>query len=331
MTTPKTALPRATPSLPYWSHPMGSHLALVTDETSLAVDYDMPLLLDACRAAGLRAEICSWRDPDIAWDRFDAVLLRSPWSYVESFQEFLEWCEYVSDVTHLFNPLPVVRWNLDKYYLADLAEAGVPVVPSGFVAPGADPAAAVRTFLDRHEEAREIVVKPTVGAYSRDVQRFPRTAVTEAAASVAKLLDQGCHVILQPYQDSIDHHGETDLIHFGGVYSHAIRKRALLLPDGTVDEPTQETRAAREPAEDEHAVAEAALDAAAAHLELREPLLYSRVDLVRGADGKPLVLELELCEPSLSMPFSENSASRFARAVSVRLAEISRNRKNGQS
>ncbi|MFC9294407.1 RimK family alpha-L-glutamate ligase [Streptomyces sp. NPDC057011] len=310
---------------------MGSHLALVTDETSLAIDYDMPLLLEACQAVGIRAEICSWRDPDIEWDRFDAVLLRSPWSYVESLQEFLEWCEYVTDVTYLFNPLPVVRWNLDKHYLADLAEAGVPVVPSGFVAPGTDPEAAVRSFLARHEGAREIVVKPTIGAYSKDVQRFARSSQTEAAAYVAKLLDQDSHVILQPYMDSIDQYGETDLILFGGVYSHAIRKRALLLPDGRVDEPTQEARTAREAAEDERAVAEAALDAAAAHLELEEPLLYSRVDLIRGPDGQPLVLELELGEPSLSMPFSETSAMRFAQVISARLEEISRKRKNGQS
>ncbi|UQX01218.1 hypothetical protein [Streptomyces sp. RerS4] len=304
---------------------------MVTDETSLAIDFDMPLLLDACQAAGIRTEICSWRDPDIEWDRFDAVLLRSPWSYVERLSEFMEWCEYVTDVTVLFNPLPVVRWNLDKRYLEDLAAAGVPVVPSGFVAPGADPEEALRAFLAGHEQAREIVVKPTVGAYSRDVQRFPRSAETEAAIYVGKLLDRGSHVILQPYLDSVDHDGETNLIHFDGVYSHAIRKRALLLQDGTVDEPTQEARTAREATEDERAAAAAALDAAAAHLELRDPLLYGRVDLIRGADGKPLVLELELCEPSLSMPFSEASATRFALAVSARLEEISRKQKNGQS
>ncbi|MCB5906138.1 ATP-grasp domain-containing protein [Streptomyces pinistramenti] len=307
---------------------MGNHLALVTDRASLEIDYDMPLLLDACKAVGIRAEIRSWQDPGIAWDRFDAVLLRSPWSYVENLPQFLEWCERVSDVTSLFNPLPVVRWNLDKHYLADLAGAGVPVVPSGFVPPGADPVAALRTFLAEHDGAAEIVVKPAIGAYSRDVQRFSRSAEDGAAAHLRKLLDQGRHVIVQPYLDSIDRDGETDLIYFDGVYSHAIRKRALLLPDGTVDEPTQEARAARAATEDERAVAAAALDAAAAHLKLREPLLYGRVDLVRGADGNPLVLELELGEPSLSIPFAESSAARFARAISVRLEETSRKRKS---
>ncbi|KUL55411.1 hypothetical protein ADL22_00515 [Streptomyces sp. NRRL F-4489] len=307
---------------------MGNRLALVTDGASLVIDYDMPLLLDACQAAGIKAEICSWRDPDIAWDDFDAVLLRSPWSYVENLPQFLEWCEYVTDVTTLLNPLPVVRWNLDKHYLADLAARGVPVVPSGFVAPGTDPAAALRAFLAEHQETAELVVKPAVGAYSRDVQRFARSAQDAAAAHLGKLLDQGQHVILQPYLGAIDDHGETDLIYFDGVYSHAIRKRALLRPDGPADEPTQDARTARSAAEDERAVAAAALDAAAEHLELPEPLLYGRVDLIRDADGKPLVLELELCEPSLSMPFAEASAGRFARAIAARLEEITRKRKS---
>ncbi|MFK0292473.1 RimK family alpha-L-glutamate ligase [Streptomyces sp. NPDC090442] len=306
---------------------MGNHLALVTDMPSLVIDYDMPLLFDACQEVGIKAEICSWQDPDIAWDRFDAVLLRSPWRYVDNLPQFLEWCERVSNVTSLFNPLPVVRWNLDKHYLADLAGAGVPVVPSRFVPPGADPVVALRAFLAEHDGAEEFVVKPAVGAYSRDVQRFSRSAEDGAVAHLGKLLDQDQHVIVQPYLDAIDRAGETDLIYFDGVYSHAIRKRALLLPDGTVDEPTQQARAARAATKDERAVAAAALDAAAAHLKLREPLLYGRVDLVRGADDKPLVLELELGEPSLSMPFAKASAARFAQAISVRLEETSLKRK----
>ncbi|MFE0650034.1 RimK family alpha-L-glutamate ligase [Streptomyces sp. NPDC059534] len=300
---------------------LGTTLALVTDRSSLPIDYDMPLLLDACHKAGIGAEICSWDDPDVDWSRFDAVLLRSPWSYVENLPRFLSWCTGVSEVTRLLNPLRVVRWNLDKHYLADLAASGVPVVPSAFLAPGADPLPALRAFLAVHPRTAEIVVKPTVGAYSRHVQRFPRAQETEAAHWITELLGQGHHVILQPYLDSVDHDGETNLVYFDGVYSHAIRKRALLGADGTVDVPTLDARTAREAAEDERSVASAALAAAAELLELRGPLLYGRVDLVRGADGAPVVLELELCEPSLSMPFSASSAARFVRAIAARLAE----------
>ncbi|MFB6838018.1 RimK family alpha-L-glutamate ligase [Streptomyces sp. NPDC056361] len=300
---------------------LGTALALVTDRSSLPIDYDMPLLLEACAEAGLEAEVCSWDDPDVDWSRFDAVLLRSPWSYVENLPRFLSWCSGVAGVTRLLNPLRVIRWNLDKRYLADLTAAGVPVVPSAFLAPGTAPLPALRAFLAAHPRAAEIVVKPTVGAYSRHVQRFPRTQEAEAAGWIAELHGQGHHVILQPYLDSVDHDGETNLIYFDGVYSHAIRKRALLGPDGTVGVPTLDARSARHAREDERSVASAALAASADLLDLRGPLLYGRVDLVRGADGAPVVLELELCEPSLSMPFSASSADRFVRAIAARLAD----------
>lgn len=294
-------------------------LALVTDEASLPIDYDMPLLLDACQASGFIAEVCIWEDPDIDWSRFDAVLLRSPWNCIEQLPEFLKWCERVAVVTHLFNPVSVARWGLDKLYLADIAARGVPIIPSQFVEPGADPALALQAFLSAYPETKEIVVKPTVGSYSRGVQRYTRPREAEAAEHIAKLLNKGCHVILQPYIDSIDRDGETDLIYFDNVYSHAIRKSAMLMPDGTVNVPTLEFRKARTADEEERAVALAALNAAASHLGLEKPLLYGRVDLIRDVNGKPMVMEMEICEPSLNLPFGEGSALRFAQALRERL------------
>ncbi len=294
-------------------------LALVTSATSLPIDFDMPLLLDACRSLGLTTEVCDWEDPEVDWSQFDAALLRSPWNYVERLPEFLLWCERITHSTHLFNPLSVTRWALDKRYLADLATQGVPIVPTRFVEPGADPLAVCCAFLAERPDADAIVVKPTVGAYSKDVQRFARTLALDAAAYVAELLGRGHHVILQPYLASIDRDGETNLAYFDGVYSHAIRKSPMLMPDGTVNVPTQDLRQARNADPAERAVATAALQTAAAHLGLDRPLLYGRVDLIRGNDGQPVVLELEICEPSLNLPFAEGSAMRFAQAVARRL------------
>jgi O-ureido-D-serine cyclo-ligase len=295
-------------------------LAFVTAVTSLPNDHDMPLLLASCQTLGLAAEVCAWHDPAIDWSRYDAVVLRSPWDYSERLLEFLAWCERITAVTHLFNPLSVVRWSIDKHYLADLATHGVPVVPSRFVEPGAMPLPALREFLAAYPQTEEFVVKPTVGCYSKDVQRYTRTRESEATEHIARLLGESCGVILQPYLASIDRDGETNLIYFDGVYSHAIRKSALLMQDGTVNAPTYEFRAARVADEDERAVALAVLDAAAAHLGLERPLLYARVDLIRDNNGKPQLLELEISEPSLSLPFAEGSAMRFAQV----LAELPR-------
>src|SRR5688500_8722371 len=110
-----------------------TRIALATAIAAAGLDDDMPALLGACTKAGLHAQVLAWDDPTVSWQRFDAVLLRSTWDYTERLAEFLRWCERVDRVSKLFNPLPVLRWNTDKHYLAELAErGGIPTVPSTF-------------------------------------------------------------------------------------------------------------------------------------------------------------------------------------------------------
>jgi len=46
--------------------------------------------------------------------------------------------------------------------------------------------------------------------------------------------------------------------------------------------------------------------------------LYARVDLIRGDHGAPVVLELELTEPSLFLAQAAGSAERLAAAIIAR-------------
>jgi hypothetical protein len=50
------------------------------------------------------------------------------------------------------------------------------------------------------------------------------------------------------------------------------------------------------------------------------PPLYARIDLVHDAGGRPVVLELELTEPSLFLPQAPEAATSLARAVEAELA-----------
>jgi O-ureido-D-serine cyclo-ligase len=291
------------------------HVALVTDAASLPVDFDMPVLVEACRPLPLNLRVCHWNDTDVDWEFFDAILLRSPWSYTERLEEFLAWCERVSRLDTLVNPLPVLRWNLDKHYLGDLARNSVPVVPTHYVHRGDDVLSAITAAFDAHPDSAEIVAKPTVGAYSKDVGRYSRQQLSRAISHVDALLSHGGAAILQPYFTSIDRLGETDMIYFNETYSHAIRKEPLLMPDGTVRVPSYDMRSPREAGADERSVAEAALAAVRRHLGVVRPLLYARVDLIRDREGSPVLLELEICEPSLSLPFAPGSGYRFGKAM----------------
>lgn len=287
-------------------------IALVTAIVSAALDDDLPLLLDACARAGLVAEVRAWDDATVSWARYDAVVLRSPWDYHLHRDAFLHWCARVACTTRLLNPLEVVRWNTDKRYLADLEAAGVPVVPTRFVAPEAEPLPAIDACLAAFPDAAEIVVKPTVSAGSRDTQRYRRDQALAAANHVGTLLDAGRDAMLQPYLDAVDVRGETALLYFDGVFSHAIRKAALLRPDeaGLDHTAVPEAIAARTPDADELRAGEAVL--AALHARTGGPLPYVRIDLIRDADGRPRLLELELTEPSLFFAQAPEAADRFA-------------------
>jgi hypothetical protein len=299
-----------------------SRLALVTAIATAGQDDDLSPLLQACAAHGIAAEIRAWDDPSVAWARYDAVLLRSPWDYTERLDEFLVWCARVDADTRLLNPWPVVRWNTDKHYLADLAARGVPVVPSAFVEPDMDPLPALQEFLAAYPDAEEFVVKPAISAGSRDTQRYARTQEFAAANHVARLLDEGRSAMLQPYLASVDRDGETALIHFNGVFSHAIRKGAMLQREDALNLRAVERITAREAGDDERRVALHALTATTARLDLEEPLPYARVDLIRDGEGQPQLLELELCEPSLFFAHAEGSAARFAEVLAELLATM---------
>ncbi len=295
-------------------------IAFVTAIATLHRDADMPLLLEACARAGLDAEIRAWDDPTVAWSRYDLAVLRSPWDYYARLPDFLAWCARADAATRLLNPLGMVRWNTDKHYLADLIEAGVPVVPTRFVEPDAEPLPALDAALAAFADAAELVVKPTVSAGSADTQRYRRDEALVAANHVGRLLAAGRAAMLQPYLDAVDSRGESALLYFDGAFSHAIRKAALLRPgQGGVDHvDLPDAIAPRAPDPDELATGEAVL--AALRARTGADPLYARVDLIHDAAGRPTLLELELTEPSLFFVESPGAADRFVAALLRRLA-----------
>jgi hypothetical protein len=289
-------------------------VALVTAREARGLDEDMPLLEAALEAAGARSQIVDWDDGAVDWGAFGLTLLRSTWDYTDRLREFLIWVDAAARRTALLNPPSVVRWNTDKHYLAELARADVPVVPSTFIEPGERADRALRDFLVLHDDSAEFVVKPSVGAGSRDTQRHLRGQVEPAVAQAQRLLDSGRSVLLQPYLDSVDRDGETALIYFAGQFSHAIRKGPLL-PPGLAGSPAvglfaPEKIVPRTPGVDELRVAERVLAA----LPFAAPL-YARIDLIRDAAGAPTLLELELTEPSLFFAHAAGAAERFTSVV----------------
>jgi glutathione synthase/RimK-type ligase-like ATP-grasp enzyme len=284
-------------------------VAVVTAAAARDVDDDLPTLAEALDRLGVAHEVVAWDDPAADWGRFDLAVVRSVWDYVHRRGEFLEWAGRVAARTPLLNPPAILRWSSHKRYLDDLAKAGVPVVPTAFAAP--------REAMD-WPDAEEIVVKPAVSAGSIDTERYPAAQREAAAAHVARLHAAGRTAMAQPYLAAVDGAGETGVVHIDGALSHAVRKGPMLGPRREVvgDLFLVEDIAPAEPTPAQVAVAEAALAAVPGGAD---GLLYARVDLVPGPGGAPLVIELELLEPSLFLASAPGAADRLAGAIAARL------------
>ena len=192
----------------------------------------------------------------------------------------------------------MLEWSSDKQrYLTDLRRAGVPVVPTEFVAPGA-----------RLDPPREpFVLKPAVSAGGRQSARFEPGEAETARALLARIHADGRTAMVQPFLGDVE---ETALVYLGGSYSHALRRRVPLPAAGERDVLyLDEALAEGEPAPAERAIADAALSFSP------QDLLYARVDLAPGPDGAPLVLEVELAEPSLYLAYGAGAVDRLAEAI----------------
>ncbi|WP_460708060.1 ATP-grasp domain-containing protein [Myceligenerans halotolerans] len=276
-------------------------VALATCSVLPELDKGDQPLVAALAERGITAEPAVWDDTDVDWSSYDLVVVRSTWDYSARRDEFVAWAKAVPK---LLNCADVLEWNTDKRYLRTLEASGVPVIPTIWLDP--DRHLSKRAVHTRMPAFGDFVVKPVVSAGANDTGRYQPVSAESRALAIEhakRLLDGGRWAMIQPYVTSVDTAGEACLVFIDGELSHSVRRNALL--NGPV-RPTQGLYAIEEmrpfTASDEQiAVARKALEVAQAELGAREPLLYARVDLVTGDDGTPMLMELELTEPSLWM------------------------------
>jgi glutathione synthase/RimK-type ligase-like ATP-grasp enzyme len=281
---------------------MSKRVAILTpDKSSEGFRTRWPDVLERnaapLREAGIGVEARDWADAsDLA--EFDLVLPLLVWGYPFAPRQWAEAVErWDKQGVRLQNPAPVLRWNADKIYLERLAGRGAPVIPT------------------RHcERLSEAGLEEAAKAFGTDrlvaKPRISSTAWQTIRWSPGMSLEGGPEgaAIVQPYLPEIERSGEVSMLYFGGTFSHAIVKRPQP-GDFRVQPEFDGIIAAYSPDAADH---EAAVRILAA---VEEPLLYARIDLVRGPDGAPVLIELELIEPDLYLGYDERAGARFAKSV----------------
>lgn len=303
-------------------------IALVTTSALPDLHEDDAPLVGALAERGHEAVPVVWDDPSIDWARFDAAVIRSTWDYSQRLPEFLDWAAQASTRTRVLNPLAAVRWNTDKHYLRELEAAGIPVVPTMWLE--TDREFSSRALHTRFPAHGDFVIKPAVSAGSLDTGRY--TAIDAESRALAiqharRLLSADRTVMVQRYLTSVDRDGERAHVFIGGEYSHTALKAALLdgpdVANGGLykEERMSPTSASVEEVEMAHEVLRTAgrlLTDKADGADVTEPLLFARVDVVSADDGQPVLMELELVEPSLFLSLADGAVGRLADAVVAR-------------
>ena len=283
-------------------------VALVTCREALGIDYDMPLLLEAVRAAGIAVDEVCWDDESIDWSTYNHVVIRSTWDYHRRYDEFMQWVRSVSSVSTMSNSLDVITWNTDKHYLAEVAAMGLPVVPTVFIEPGHDGWPDQVHDLLAHGD---VVVKPAISAGSNDTERHSN--FDAAQKHIAELLLAQRSVMLQPYMADVDVQSETGLVFIDGKFSHAFAKGPLLAQAKNMSGGlyAEEEIGVRQPTAEQLLIGERAVKWL---LSRFGKLLYARVDLLPTAQG-PVIIEIELTEPSLYLLLHPEAATELANAL----------------
>ena len=250
-------------------------------------------------SAGAEVEPLVWTEVgDLS--AFNLVLPLVAWGYHLDYPRWLSLLlRAESERWPMINPPELLRWNSDKAYLAELADAGVPTVPT----------LAVEACCDEDlEEARRrfgsewLVIKPPVSASAMGAHRLgPNDDLPWDS--------RGKPMIIQPLIEEIARTGEFSLMLFGGEYSHVVVKRPKSGDFRVQEYHGGETSPCKAPPAGAIELARAALAAAPAKAS------YARVDIVPDDESVLRIMELELIEPALFLDHSPDEGAAFTRTI----------------
>ena len=264
---------------------------------------DRPLI-SVLAEQGLDGVAVRWDDAGADWSAFAALIIRSCWDYHVRHDEFVRWLDALERArVPVFNPVPLVRWNMDKRYLRELQQRGIAIPETQWLERG--DARSLHELL-RGAGWTDAIVKPAISASATDTWR---TIIANAAADESRFreLTDRAAVLVQRYVGEIETRGEWSLVFIDGTLSHSGLKR----PRAGDFRVQKEHGGSVAPADPPLAVMHASQEVMDA---LPHDCMFARIDGVETSSGYVL-MEAECIEPDLFFRFRPQSRVELARAV----------------
>ncbi len=283
---------------------------LSTDNLQNFFTYDK-LLIEPMKKIGWIAEEISWRNENVNWNDYDAVIVRSTWDYQNDSEKFIGVLEKINNVSHLENDLDLMKWNMNKNYLFDLEQKGIKIVDTIWE----------KNFNTNlaHEyfeklDTDEIIIKPNISANADNTFRLTREKLNKNLEQLEKIFAVR-EFMVQPFLKNIIDEGEYSLFYFNGQFSHSVLKK----PNENDFRVQEEHGGNIQPFK---VSSELILIAENIIKKLSTIPLYGRVDLVRDNQNQFALIELELIEPSLYLNKDDQSSLRFVKAFEEKILKF---------
>jgi len=247
----------------------------------------------------IEAEAVIWNDESIAWSDYHALIFRNTWDYYLMDESFSLWLDKIESFgIPTFNPIPIIRKNKHKFYLSEMAESGITIIPSIFI-----PKTGSLNLLSLLPSTwQQAVLKPAISAGSYLTRRFDVKDIENISEEYETIANEK-DLILQKFIPEIQTDGEISLIFFNKIFSHAAKKTPK---DGDFRIQSQfgGKYMSYQPSEDLLKTAQSIVN------YINEDLLYARVDGIL-IDYVFHLMELELIEPDLYLDFAEDAQQKF--------------------
>ncbi len=238
-----------------------------------------------------------WDNSEVDWSSFNIVLIRSTWDYYLKPEAFKNWVsQFINSKTKLINSAEIVLKNSHKFYLKELADKGVSIIPTLF--------SSEKIELETLKMWKKLVIKPAVSAGSHETEIFETARLTQ------EILDNKiCNGdwLIQPFLEEIKDVGEISMLFFGGKFSHAIQK-VPKSGDFRVQKQFGANYLKFEPSNELLILAQNIVKIAG------KESVYARIDGVMTQNGF-LLMEVEMIEPDLFFEYAPDGPMRFVDAV----------------
>ena len=278
-------------------------IALLTCEKLPDLNPEDQKIIPALAQHNIESSAVIWSDKTVNWTDFDYLIFRNTWDYFEKETEFKLWLDHIEKLgIKTLNPIEVIKQNIHKFYLREMEQQGITILPTLFI----DKTDHLDLAKRIPSHWKKAVIKPAFSAGSYLTEVFEVANSTEINQQYAAIALEK-ELLVQEFMPQIQTLGETSFIFFNKKFSHAVNKKPV---DGDfrVQSLFGGIYTLVHPSQDLIQKAQKVVDT------FKEDLLYARVDGIL-IDQELYLMEVECIEPDLYFNLSENSLERFVASI----------------